>query len=125
MTAVPAPTPAPAPEAATPPMALADEVDKIADGFAGDGRKCADAGDQTGARIYSAIATTYRADADRIRERLAPQWDALAARLADTETERDIERAEAKRLRADKSHLEARVTALTQALEREAKRDAG
>lgn len=72
----------PVTEAATPPMALAAELDKIADGFAGDGRKCADAGDQTGARIYSAIATTYRADAERIRERLAPAWDALAARLA-------------------------------------------
>jgi hypothetical protein len=71
------------------PEALAADIDKIADGYAGDGRQCADAGDRAGARIHSAIVTTYRTDAQRIRKLLGPPWAAMAAQLAELQRERE------------------------------------
>lgn len=65
-------------EAATPVGALAAELEKIARGFEDDRRRCEADGDKHAASVYSAVAVTYRADAQRVRE-LAPAWDALAA----------------------------------------------
>jgi hypothetical protein len=58
------------------PEALAAEIDKIAESYAEERRRCEASGDQQGKAVNSAINVTYRADAKRIRETLVPAWDA-------------------------------------------------
>lgn len=75
---------APAPEAATPPMALAGELEERAAAA----REEADNASQRGNVItlnYAAGNSDANVAAAELVRELAPQWDALAARLAEAD----------------------------------------
>ena len=74
------------PEAATPPMVLAARMDGDAARYREQADRASQAGNVVALNYAAGRCDALLSAASTVRERLAPQWDALAARLAEAES---------------------------------------